>query len=187
MTKKAFVILITILFAALFAGARPVHGELIAGSSAKISYNSAIGDYTDQLFVKRLAIKRILERYHSPLINETEQFIRACEVYSLNCYLLPSISGLESTFGQYIYPGSHNPFGWGGGLISYGSWGDSIDAVAKGLKENYIDKGANTVDDIGRIYSESPTWSSRVNFFMKEFSDEEKKILLLPDKNQVEL
>ncbi|KKQ01415.1 MAG: hypothetical protein US11_C0009G0027 [Candidatus Roizmanbacteria bacterium GW2011_GWA2_36_23] len=88
--------------------------QLIADSSANISYNNEIGLH-NSLFVKKLAMKRILEKYNSPLKDEVDSFISACQKYDLDCFLLPSISGLESTFGKFILPASHNPFGWGGG------------------------------------------------------------------------
>jgi hypothetical protein len=51
----------------------------------------------------------------------------------------------------------------------FNTWGDSIDAVGKGLRTNYIDKGAADVYDIGKIYAASPTWAVRVERFMNDF------------------
>jgi len=158
--------------------------QLIADSSANISYNNEIGLH-NSLFVKKLAMKRILEKYNSPLKDEVDSFISACQKYDLDCFLLPSISGLESTFGKFILPASHNPFGWGGGYIMFGNWGEGIEAVAKGLRNNYINKGALDIYQIGRIYSESPTWSPRILYFMNEFNKEEQNILLFSSKNRV--
>ena len=161
-----------------------IMAQLIADSSANISYNNEIGLH-NSLFVKKLAMKRILEKYNSPLKDEVDSFISACQKYDLDCFLLPSISGLESTFGKFILPASHNPFGWGGGYIMFGNWGEGIEAVAKGLRNNYINKGALDIYQIGRIYSESPTWSPRILYFMNEFNKEEQNILLFSSKNRV--
>ena len=67
------------------------------------------------------------------------------------------------------------------------TWDEGIDTVAKGLKNGYIKKGALTVEDIGPIYSESPTWAVRVNYFVNQFEKEEEKMLLLSDQLPVQL
>ena len=100
---------------------------------------------------------------------------------------MPSIAGLESTFGKFIWPNSYNAFGWARGFMMFENWADGIDTVAKGLRNGYLDKGALTVEDIGPIYSESPTWAIRVNFFIKQFEKEEEKITLLSNQFPVQL
>jgi hypothetical protein len=50
--------------------------------------------------------------------------------------------------------------------------------VAKGLRENYINRGATSVEAIGAIYCEGNTWSGKVNFFMAEFKAEEQNVSL---------
>lgn len=166
---------------------RNIYAEKIAGTSAVITYNINPNSQEKELFIKKLAIKRVLDKYNAPLSDETDAFISTCQTYELDCYLLPSISGLESTFGQFIYPNSYNPFGWGGGLIMFASWKDGITTVAKGLRENYVNKGADSVEQIGRIYSESPTWAPRVRYFMNEFQREQEKLQLYLNENAVEL
>ena len=108
------------------------------------------------------------------LLDETDAFIKACTQYDLDCYLLPAISGIESSFGLYLRPGTFNPFGWGRGDISFTSYSDAIMTVGKGLRENYINKGATTVEQIGRIYCEGNTWAGKVTYFMKQLENEEK-------------
>jgi len=160
----------------LFTICKPVLSQdIVAGQSAQLdniifdSENIILKDKQYDYLLVKLSIKSVLEKYHSPLISETESFTNSCKKYNLNCFLLPSIAGLESTFGKFLIDGSYNPFGWGGGRIYFNSWSDGIDTVAKGLKENYIDKGATNLYDIGSIYSESPTWTQRVGYFISEF------------------
>ena len=124
--------------------------------------------------LKRNAITKVLSKYESPLIQNADAFVETCLKFELNCYLLPSISGLESTFGRFVNPGSYNPFGWGAGLIGFESWNQAINTVGLGLKDNYIAKGAVTVDQIGSIYAESSTWASRIHNFMYEFEQAEE-------------
>ena len=146
--------------------------ENIAGTSAYISdvHNLSVHDYN----LKKNAIVKVLSKYESPLIQNADAFVETCLNYDLDCYLLPSISGLESTFGRFVHPGSYNPFGWGGGYIGFESWNQAINTVGLGLKDNYIAKGAVTVDQIGSIYAESPTWASRIHNFMYEFEQAEE-------------
>lgn len=145
--------------------------ENIAGSSAYLSdvNNLSVHEYN----LKKNAITKVLNKYESPLIQNVDAFVETCLKYDLNCYLLPSISGLESTFGRYVSPDSYNPFGWGGGYIDFESWNKAIDTVGLGLKNNYIAKGAVTVDQIGNIYAASSTWASRINNFIAEFEQAE--------------
>ncbi len=119
---------------------------------------------------KKIAIYQVLKKYNSPLVYETDSFIQACATYNLDCYLLPAISGVESTFGKFILPGSFNPFGWGGGYILFSSWADGFNQVARGLRENYFAKNISTIEQVGRIYAPpSTTWAAKVEYFMAEF------------------
>ncbi len=165
----------------LFLLAKTVFSQSVAsGSSAQLVNNLKIEENKKiEYTIKEIVIRRILEKYNSPLVGEEKSFVSTCYKYSLDCYLLPSIAGLESTFGRFILPNSYNPFGWGGGYIIFDSWQDGIETVASGLKNHYINKGAIDIYQIGPIYSESPTWAIRVNWFLNQFKQEEEKIKLL--------
>ncbi len=166
----------------------PVRAAETAGSSATMAYNIySHNNNQTKLFVEKMAIKRVLERYDSPLVDSVNAFVDSCVQYDLNCYLLPSISGLESTFGKYTYPGSYNGFGWDGGYMKFASWEVGIKTVAQGLRQNYMDKGAQTIEQIAPIYSESATWAPRVQYFMNQFSAEEQNLRLLFDPKTVQL
>ncbi len=179
-----------LLVGSLFILSTKVNAEMVAGNSAQIhllTISSSDANDINKIYRTKIVIKTVLERYNSPLINEVDNFVNTCQKYNLDCYLLPSISGLESTFGRFILPGSFNPFGWGGGYILFNDWGQGIDAVGKGLKENYINRGAVTISEIGPIYSESATWAVRVENIMNQFKQEEDKLPLFLGANKVEL
>jgi len=186
--KNLISIIIFSLF--FFLSACSVKAEIISDASAPLIYNSYINtDNIELLRQKKIktTIETVLKRYNSPMANSSESFVEACTKYQIDCYLLPSIAGLESTFGKFIWPNSYNPFGWARGYMMFENWADGIETVAKGLKNGYIKKGALTVEDIGSIYSESPTWAVRVNFFINQFEKEEEKMSLLSDKFLVQL
>lgn len=179
-TLKLFLGLITILF---LTAPSVLASEQEAGSSAilvatpsdvisnKVSHRDIAQDYV----IKKRVITKILKANNSPLVDSVDAFISACSNYQLDCYLLPSITRLESSYGQFIHPNSNNPFGWGGGYIMFDTWGDSINAVGKGLRTNYIDKGANDIYAIGKIYAASPTWAVRVERFINDFKNAENE------------
>lgn len=183
--------LILILFIVLFfLSAIPTKAEIMAGASAPLSYNLFISnsDIEDLRYKKiRMAIENVLKKYNSPMSGESDSFIKACIKYQIDCYLLPSIAGLESTFGKFIWPKSHNPFGWARGYMMFTTWSEGIDTVARGLRKGYLNKGALTVEDIGPIYSESPTWATKVNYFKSQFEKEEEKLTLLSIQFHVQL
>lgn len=171
---------ITIGFIILSFAALPARAENTAGQSAVLKNTSSTlasaNVQRDRMYsAKRLAIKEVLERNNSPFADSADVFIEACKKYNIDCYLLPAISGLESSYGRAIYPYSYNPFGWGGGYIMFTGWDKAIDTVGRGLRVNYMDKGALTIEQIARIYSESPTWAPRVRSLMATFESIEEK------------
>ena len=168
----------------------PVKAEIIAGASAPFVYNSFIRNSDiEEIRQKKVktAIENVLKRYDSPMAEASESFVKTCIKYKIDCYLLPSIAGLESTFGKFVWPNSHNAFGWARGFMMFDSWAEGIDTVGAGLRKGYLNKGALTVEDIGPIYSESPTWAIRVNYFINQFEREEEKMSLLSDQLPVKL
>ena len=178
MGKKILVMLFLLLnVGAVFAS------ENVAGDSAKISAANA-GPLVDRVTyktavidqnVKRKALIKVLQKYQSPMVENVDSFIHTCNNQQIDCYLLPAIAGLESYFGRHIYPNSHNPFGWGRGYMMFKDWDQAIEAVGQGLNQNYIGHGAQSIDQIGRIYSESPTWAYRIKRFMAEFKNAEQE------------
>ena len=186
--KNIIAIILFSLF--FFLSAIPIKAEIIAGASAPLIYNSFINaSDIEQLRQEniKIAIETVLKRYNSPMADEGDAFVKACIKYQIDCYLLPSIAGLESTFGKFIWPNSYNPFGWARGYMMFKTWAEGIDTVGKGLRKGYLNKGALTVEDIGPIYSESPTWAIRVNYFINQFEKELTKMSLLSEQILVQL
>jgi len=181
MSKKIFLI----IFLFLFLTPSFVLGKE-AGESAKITYKTILQE-VPTLFYKKTAIRNILKKYQSPLAEFTDSFIQVCLNYQINCYLLPAIAGVESTFGRYILPYSFNPFGWGGGQIVFKNWEEAIEKVGFGIKKNYIDYGLTSIEAIANLYSQNPNWSKNVWFFINQFEKEEENLRLYFEKNKVKL
>lgn len=160
-STNLFKLLVTTLALVLF---------LQTPTSAKADY-SAVAQKGSKFDDRSLKLKTYLERQDSPLSPHVDDFIKIADKYGIRYSLLPAISGRESTFGKHIPYGSYNCYGWGPS-IRFQSWEDGIEKVAKGLKENYIQKGnRTTVDQIAKMYAQSQTWSSGVNSFIYEIEN----------------
>lgn len=119
---------------------------------------------------KKVAILTyFLKDRNSPLIPFARTFVEEAEKNELDYRLVPAISGVESSFGKAIPSNSYNAYGWANGDYFFKSWEDGIITVTKTLNEKYKKGwGAQTVEEIGRYYAASPTWASRVIFFMEQ-------------------
>lgn len=160
-----------------------------SGKSAHL-YETVVNTDDNLLFEKYIklnVIREVLKVKQSPLLNDAAFFISVCLEYEIDCYLLPSISGLESSFGKKLVPGSHNPFGWGGGYIKFDSWQESFDSVAREIKNIYYDRGATTINEIAPIYAESDNWAPRVSNIYEQFEKKEREIHNLAWYNLLQL
>lgn len=152
-------------------------GNRVADTSASLNNTQTSYPKDIDLLIKEKVISRVLQNHNSPLQPYARSFVDMADHYGLNIYLLPAISKLESSFGHAVIPGKYNPFGWGSGTIGFANWGEGIAHVARALRFNYVDRGATSVSQIGRIYAASPTWAQRVERFIHEFELEEQKLL----------
>lgn len=119
-------------------------------------------------------IAEFLEKHNSPLqpYDYWGQYLTdLADKYDLDFRLLPSISMQESNLCKKIPEGSYNCLGLG--IHSQGTWEfqrfeDNFDAAAKILKQNYIDKGYVTPDEIQDKYTpgSNGSWEFAVNHFM---------------------
>ncbi|KKQ97197.1 MAG: hypothetical protein UT23_C0016G0014 [Candidatus Woesebacteria bacterium GW2011_GWA1_39_12] len=114
-------------------------------------------------------LENYLESHRSPLAEYSGTFIEVADTYNLDWRLIPAITGVESTFGKRIPKNSFNAYGWANGEYRFTSWDESIEVVAKTLREKYIDRGAPTIGRIARRYAPpSSTWAWKVKFFMQK-------------------
>jgi len=116
-------------------------------------------------------LHKFLLSHDSPLASEAGHFIAEADRLNLDWKLVAAISGTESTFGKQVPYGSFNAWGWGiptGAQwgLAFSNWKAGITAVSEGLRYNYVDKGAKTIDQIGYIYAASPAWANHVRFFI---------------------
>ena len=151
----------------MFLFVQPAYSFEVAGSSAQLFMQCKVAD-------SRVAVlEDYLETHNSPLAPYAGYFIERADFYGLPDWrLVPAITGVESTFGKAIPKNSYNAYGWANGAYSFKGWEESIDIVTKTLKTKYFDRGANTVEKIGRIYAPpSQTWAGKVHFLMDKISE----------------
>ncbi len=116
-----------------------------------------------------------LASYHSPLVPYASFILETSEKYGLDWRLLTAISGNESLFGRVTPPNCYNAWGWGihsRGTLCFSNWEEGIEAVARGLRKNYLDQGLVTVEQIMTRYApvsvaNGAGWDNSINFFME--------------------
>lgn len=121
-------------------------------------------------------IENFFKSHNSPLAEYSEIFIQVADKYSLDYRLLPAVSMQESSGGKRVIPDSHNPFGYGiyGSLVvRFQGWDEAIERVGRALKEDYIEKGLKTPEQIMVKYTppsleKGGLWAKGVNSFMEE-------------------
>ncbi|OGG01807.1 hypothetical protein A2Z33_00915 [Candidatus Gottesmanbacteria bacterium RBG_16_52_11] len=142
-----------------------VRADLTVGKSADLVANQPQADQR----VPRL--ESYLARHNPEIASKASVFVREADKYSLDWKLVAAIAGLESTFCRFIPDGSYNCWGWGipSGApfgVGFSSFDQGIATVSEGLRKRYVDRGLITVEEIGQVYAASPTWASRVRYFM---------------------
>ncbi|QQS38375.1 hypothetical protein IPM62_03205 [Candidatus Woesebacteria bacterium] len=119
-------------------------------------------------------LKQYLQANNSPLMEYSSLLVKTADKYNLDYRLLIAIAKKESGLCRIIPPGGHNCWGWGihsEGTLGFDSYDESIETVAKGLKENYLDKGLVTPEEIMSRYTpHSPegVWAKDVSRFIEE-------------------
>jgi hypothetical protein len=116
-------------------------------------------------------IRQYLASYNSPLEPHAEHLVQAADIHGLDYRLLTAIAQQESNLCKKIPPLSYNCWGWGihsQGSLGFSSFDEGIDIVSQGIKENYINKGYTTIEEIMSKYTplSQGSWAFGVNKFM---------------------
>lgn len=112
----------------------------------------------------------------SPLEPYAEDFIKAAREYNIPDFLTAAIACKESKCGLSIPTNSYNPFGWGVYTnqltgVNFSSWKEAIWRVSRGLREDYFDRGLDTLEEIEPLYAppsaaKGHPWLLDVEYFM---------------------
>jgi hypothetical protein len=132
-----------------------------------ISTEPVVGDARPEL------IRQYLNRYDSPLEPYALFIVETADTYGIDFRLIPAIAQQESNLCKKIPPETFNCWGWGihsKGTLGFQSYQEGIEIVTKGIREEYVDKGYVTIEDIMAKYTpmSQGSWANGVNTFMNE-------------------
>lgn len=118
-------------------------------------------------------IREYLYLYDSPLEPYANLIVESADKYGLDFRLTTAIAQKESNLCKKIPDDTHNCWGWGihsKGTLGFSSYEEAIETVSKGLKEEYIDKGYTTIEEIMAKYTplSKGTWAYAVNKFIEQ-------------------
>lgn len=139
--------------------------------------SNALGAYSAsvsaELADSRVAnLKQFFRNHNSPLYDYADLIVQTSDKYQFDYRLLPAIAMQESTLCKNIPKDSNNCWGWGiyGNTVTrFATYDEAIETVAKGIREEYINKGLTTATKIMEKYTPSSngSWAKAVNNFMK--------------------
>ncbi|HKC04395.1 MAG TPA: hypothetical protein VKC54_00770 [Patescibacteria group bacterium] len=116
-------------------------------------------------------IRQYMDYYNSPLSPYADLIVKTADKYGIDYRLIVAISQQESNICKIIPPGSYNCWGWGitgTDSLGFDSFEQGIDTVSKGLRENYLDKGYTTIEQIMSKYTplSNGSWANGVSSYM---------------------
>ncbi len=144
--------------------------------SALPENNVSISDSVVSRDARAKIVENFFKGYGSVLGAYADSFIQVADKYKLDYRLLPAISMQESNGAKKVIADSFNPFGYGiyGSQVKrFNSWEEAIDRVGRGLREDYINKGLTTPEQIMTKYTPPSIplggpWAKGVYTFMQE-------------------
>lgn len=155
--------------------------QTIIPSSQNFKLYAALPDnsqiITDSIEIKDARAKIVedfFKDYKSQLSAYGDFFIEIADKYNLDFRLLPAIAMQESNGGTKMIKNSYNPFGfgiYGSKSLKFSSFEEAIDKVGYSLKEDYLDEGLETTEEIMTKYTppslkKGGVWAKGVNSFM---------------------
>ncbi len=118
-------------------------------------------------------LRRFLEKHRSPLADYSQALVETADLYNLDFRLLPAIAMQESNLCHKIPENSYNCWGfgiYGDKVTKFSSYQEAFETVAKTLRNQYIDKGLLTPEEIQSRYTPSSngSWAQAVTHFIEQ-------------------
>lgn len=156
---------------------KPSQNLIRSGIQVYASLPSYLPSMSGEVFAadaRNELIRQFLESYASPLEPYADFIVGTSDKYGLDWRLTTAIAMKESGLGK-IMPSKDCNNAWGYGIHSKGtlcfdSWEEGIETVSKGLKENYLDQGYTTIEEIMAKYTplSAGTWAEGVTIYMNQ-------------------
>lgn len=142
--------------------------------SKQFSFSAAplvLGEFESEIKLvdgRSANLQNFFRKYNSPLYDLADYIVYISDKYGFDYRLLPAIAMQESTLCKYIPENSFNCWGYGiygNQVLRFSSYREAIETVARGIKNNYIDKGLTTPEAIMSKYTPSSpgSWARGVN------------------------
>jgi hypothetical protein len=133
----------------------------------------SVSDSIESADARPQVIKKYLEKYSSPLTPQAGFIVETADKYKVDFRLITAIAQQESNLCKIIPPDSYNCWGWGihsKGTLGFSSYEEGIEEVSLGLRNEYLNKGYTTVEDIMSKYTpqSNGSWANGVNQFLTE-------------------
>lgn len=118
-------------------------------------------------------VRQYLTKYYSPLEPFANLIVAVSDQYGLDYRLLVAIAQQESNLCKKAPSGSFNCWGWGihsAGTLNFPDYATAISEVGRGIREDYVDKGYDTVERMMVKYTplSDGSWAIGVNQFLAE-------------------
>ena len=150
---------------------RPLSGLRVYASLP--SLYPQIGSNIESADARVEIIRQYLDFYNSPLTPQAKFIVDASDKYGLDFRLTTAIAQKESNLCKIIPPESYNCWGWGiheKGTLGFDGYEKAIETVSRGLREEYLDKGYQTIEEIMSKYTplSKGSWAEGVGQFMSQ-------------------
>jgi hypothetical protein len=141
-------------------------------ASLPVSFPSVSGQVTSA-DARPEIIRQYLDYWSSPLSPYSNYIVEIADKYQLDYRLTTAIAQQESNLCKIIPPGSYNCWGWGihsEGTLGFSSFSEGIEEVSRGLREEYLNHGYSTIEEIMSKYTplSNGSWANGVNKFLGE-------------------
>lgn len=118
-------------------------------------------------------IKQYLASYNSLLEPYSDFIVETADQYNVDFRLITAIAQQESNLCKKIPAGTFNCWGWGihsQGTLGFNSYEEGIETVTKGLREDYLNEGYETIEEIMSKYTplSQGSWAQGVTAFMSQ-------------------
>lgn len=128
---------------------------------------------------RTLVVQQFLARYSSPLADYAQYIVETSDVYGLPDFrIIPAIAMQESNGCKKLpeIGGAYNCWGYGvygKSAVGFTGYEEAIDRVARGLKQDYYNKGLTTPYQIMTKYTppslaKGGPWAKGVEYFLSE-------------------
>jgi hypothetical protein len=155
---------------AVLAAQVPATPPILAPQENQLASIDGQADSTD---ARAEIVNNYLQTYNSPLEPYSKLIVQTADRHALDFRLITAIAQQESNLCKVIPEGTYNCWGWGihsEGTLGFDSYEDGIETVSRGIKQEYIDKGYTTPNQIMTKYTpgSNGSWAAGVNAFMEQ-------------------